>query len=808
MKKICNLIKKHTDILLIVLAGIFILAGVLSYVLGSRNPISYSFTEEEIAAVNPENTGSVVTIGGYIDASYNTGEWDVVQNLALTPGYYEYTVDYICDGAAESAFKIDSYEETYEAVGTKTAAYVSCADGEHSSSSGVWINMKLNDAALRVSYVGTGTIKITGFCISETDRLPRQHLTVLILIAVILLLMAYPVKIIVSFFSEKSSLFKSSAEECSVVNRRIFIVAGLILLCFMSSFLSFYAWTIKGHDLGFHLARIQGVAEGLMEGQFPVRINTVFLNGYGYADTVMYGNLLLYVPALLFIGGISITTAYNIFVVLINILTVSVSYYSFKNMFRNEKIGLFATALYALAPYRIVNIYLRAAVGEYSAMIFLPLIIYGMYRIYSEDPADRKNRFNYIPLVIGLSGVIESHILSTEMVGGVIILSCLILIKKTLKPKRLLKLIKTVGMTLLVNLWFIVPFVDYYINMDTQVKMYGSSGMLQTKGLYFIQLFELFPHYNWDTYDAGAGVVGDAPMTLGFGMGICLVLFVLALILRKSNQAEAVSDGNNQVNYLKGIKAAGIVSFILAIFTIFLTTEIFPWDRIHNMLPFGKAVLKSIQFPWRFLSLASALVCVVGAVSVLLIKNKFSVKAATVCAAVLVALNGLTVAYFMQEAMENQSIIWKVTELSDFGEDTVWLVSGGEYTPVTFDRYTTARDTSPETTENCEIVSFSKNGTHIEMNVVNSNSESALVSLPLVNYKGYTASDDTGAISGDSLTGDDKDRVAVVIPAGYSGTIKVWFAGFRYWRVAEIVSVLAIGGFIFLYLHHRKKCKI
>ncbi|MDR0838346.1 MAG: hypothetical protein LBN99_01740, partial [Oscillospiraceae bacterium] len=56
---------------------------------------------------------------------------------------------------------------------------------------------------------------------------------------------------------------------------------------------------VNGHDLVFHLTRIEGVYEGLLSGQFPVRLNPTFLNGYGYADAIMYPTLFLYFPAAL-----------------------------------------------------------------------------------------------------------------------------------------------------------------------------------------------------------------------------------------------------------------------------------------------------------------------------------------------------------------------------------------------------------------------------------------------------------------------------------------------------------------------------
>ena len=81
-----------------------------------------------------------------------------------------------------------------------------------------------------------------------------------------------------------------------------------------------------GSDLHYHMSRVAGIAEGLRTGQFPVFLYPDFLNGYGYASPIFYGEALLYIPALLVLAGYPLFTAYNIFNVLVNALTVGVCY--------------------------------------------------------------------------------------------------------------------------------------------------------------------------------------------------------------------------------------------------------------------------------------------------------------------------------------------------------------------------------------------------------------------------------------------------------------------------------------------------
>ena len=81
------------------------------------------------------------------------------------------------------------------------------------------------------------------------------------------------------------------------------------------------------------------------------------------------------------------------------------------------------------------------------------------------------------------------------------------------------------------------------------------------------------------------------------------------------------------------------------------------------------------------------------------------------------------------------------------------------------------------------------------MNVSENNNQEGQVYVPLLGYPGYRALDKDG--NDFMLTKTLNGILAVLVPAGYRGTIAVYFAGFWYWRAAEIIS-LAFSG-IFLY---------
>ncbi|CDD66084.1 uncharacterized protein BN803_00305 [Firmicutes bacterium CAG:882] len=70
---------------------------------------------------------------------------------------------------------------------------------------------------------------------------------------------------------------------------------------------------------------------------------------------------------------------------------------------KKRRITFIACLIYCMSMYRLINIYVRAAVGEYTAMTFLPFVLYGLYRIY-EKYQEKLEFADVLPLVFGVTG--------------------------------------------------------------------------------------------------------------------------------------------------------------------------------------------------------------------------------------------------------------------------------------------------------------------------------------------------------------------------------------------------------------------
>ena len=150
----------------------------------------------------------------------------------------------------------------------------------------------------------------------------------------------------------------------------IFLLLAICLSCF-----GLLNETIPGgHDLIFHLSRIEAISKGLQFGEFPVRIYPDYFYGYGYANGIMYPDLFLYPAALLCLVGVDVILAYKIMILVYTALTAIFIYRALIKITHHEWASRLGMLLYTVSLYRIVDVWTRAALGEDLVVFF--------YRIY------------------------------------------------------------------------------------------------------------------------------------------------------------------------------------------------------------------------------------------------------------------------------------------------------------------------------------------------------------------------------------------------------------------------------------------
>ncbi|MBR6159038.1 MAG: hypothetical protein IKQ40_01955, partial [Lachnospiraceae bacterium] len=208
------------------------------------------------------------------------------------------------------------------------------------------------------------------------------------------------------------------------------------------------------------MQRIEGVALGLRDRQFPVIIAPNFFNEFGQLE-FMYPNLFLYPFGILRLFGVSMSEAYRSYMLLINTLTAVCTYYAGKSMFPKRITYLSVAALYLFMPHRMdVMLDLGAAAGTGIAVAFLPLLISGFYLLLKADRRCIRS------LVFGMSGILNSHVVTLILVTGFLSFLFLINIKRLVSDRcsRLLLLCRAAVTTVILNLGFLVVFLGCYMS--------------------------------------------------------------------------------------------------------------------------------------------------------------------------------------------------------------------------------------------------------------------------------------------------------------------------------------------------------
>ncbi len=290
---------------------------------------------------------------------------------------------------------------------------------------------------------------------------------------------------------------------------------AVVAIALFASMPLLFSGIYDGHDLFFHLNRIEGIASGLRAGQFPVRIHASTLLGYGYAAPQFYPELFLYIPAVLRNLGVSLAASVRVFELMINLATAAVCYFSARGVFHERRIALGATALYTLCSYRISNLYVRATLGESLAMIFFPLLLFAMVEVLTRD--ERR----WPLLALAMTGIFMSHLLSTLFAAALCALAALLCAKRLIRePRRILACAKAALLFVLCSAWFLVPFLDFArAGINTSVAVMAGEHVLRP-GAFFVGFPGQNPDLPYEATDFAytVGVVPGLALMLGCGL--------------------------------------------------------------------------------------------------------------------------------------------------------------------------------------------------------------------------------------------------------------------------------------------------
>ena len=696
------------------------------------------------------------------------GDTAVYGGIRLKPGVYRIELEYDTDTDLAALCHVADGTVFYGGLRS---------NGEHLYSGlpmtgfDIWLYEEAKDLQILVSYGGKGSLVTGSLRIVETNQLWTMMLVLVLtagLAVCIFMIFCYYDKVYPVPMGKKHAFFWVTV---------IALAASLPSLC---------GYNIAGADLTYHLQRIEGVKDALVQGQFPVRMEPKWLYGHGYANGIFYCNTFLYFPALLRLLGFPVSASYNAYCIMLNFAAAWISYVCFGRIFKKHNIGILCSALYTLSVFRIYKLIITSATGEGTAVTFIPLVLYGLYRVFGEDPQQKRYKTSWVPLTLGIAGLIQSHMLTCEITAVVIAVFCIIFIRKIFEGRVFLALFRAALCSLLLSLWFIVPFLDYYLTQDVHIR-HVSARTIQDRGLYLAHLAFHFWSRGVNTPTGDNGMQYSHPVGIGLILVAVLAVF---LILWFSGAFRKVEFRG--LFFVKAAAGGGTALLIMSM-------HIFPWDRIQDLHPVLASLVSSLQFPNRFLGWGTACLVLVFGFCMWYFQvrgGKYGYLAVAAAGVICVTTSGMYLLDYVNSG-EDYFVLYN-EESMGFGyiSGAEYLIEGTEEGKLTY--------ASPQTGEGVELSAYEKKGLRVRMQCVNRAVGDSYVDLPLLLYKGYRAvCGDTGQAL-QVCTGEN-NLVRVLLPAGFEGNVEVGFSSPLYWRISELLTALTVLGLLLMWCVVRRR---
>lgn len=346
-----------------------------------------------------------------------------------------------------------------------------------------------------------------------------------------------------------------------------------------------------------HICRLIGTYDTLKEGQvFPV-IMSDFCNEFGYSWNIFYSPLTAYFPLIFRLITSSFVTCLKL-AMFFSIFLSGVFMYQFTyKVFRSYKVAVISAILYMSSPYHLTDLYNRIAIAELASFIFIPIVFNGLYDLFY-----RKNVKPY-GIIFGAIGLILTHNVIT-VYTAIFSLIYLIIHYKKINIAILKKIAICILLILLCTSFYWIPLLEHSQATTYEVfvpeRMYKDNTLIGSK----LSVLELL-------FTEKFGMI--------FHIGLLITIgIILTFLYRKKIQ--------------KRYKQWLTIFFIFGMFSIIMTSKIFPYEHMPNFL-------KMIQFAWRMMEFASFFLSVVAAYGISMFLNKNNKKEIYVVISILIYLS-------------------------------------------------------------------------------------------------------------------------------------------------------------------------
>lgn len=379
--------------------------------------------------------------------------------------------------------------------------------------------------------------------------------------------------------------------------KKILTTFFLFLIFLASSYSLLHRGFFHVHDFT-HAARIAEMARALVDGQLPVRWSENFGFGFGMPLFNFYAPLPYFVGAIFLQMGFSVVTSLKLLYFLSNFLTMWGAYFLGKRLFGRGG-ALILSAAYTLAPYRAVNLFVRGALSEAWAMAFLPFVLWGIISFIQT-----KQRKYLLVLLLSLAAIVLSHNLTALMFIPLSAFFVFVYLLKEKQIKLLWQFILTYVLSFALTAFYVLPaLLEKDLTMIDQIF----SGYFHYSN-HFLYIRQFFQN-NWQYGGSAWGPDDGISFFLGQGqiLGLLGLFYLTGKLIWQKTKTFAQSKA---FFFLTFFALATLLSLFLS-----LQRSVLLWDKLE--------FLQYIQFPWRFLAVATFFIALLLGASSYLIRNNY-----------------------------------------------------------------------------------------------------------------------------------------------------------------------------------------
>lgn len=558
----------------------------------------------------------------------------------------------------------------------------------------------------------------------------------------------------------------------------LFLAAALLIACAAAWPLMSQVGLINtrgGGDSPFLLQRVYDLTTALADGHFPVRWMPTANYGYGYPFFNFYAPLAFYVAAAYHFLGFGLIRAIQLSQLTAFLLAAGGMFTLGRRWFNDDWAGLLASAAYTLAPFHLVNVYVRGdSIAEFWAMAFYPLTLLAVEHIVQKSHTNipwPKLLLSAWPLALSYAGLVVSHNISALIFSPFLLLYTLFTLvqNRQIQWARFMAYAAAAVLALLLSAWFWLPALSEQSN--TQLGAVTEGYFHYSQHFRTTNLLQTSFFFDFGTTQLQAFRMGLL-QTVGLFCG------VLALGWGKFSGRVPLSTS-----------LLIILGMGLALATLMMT----PWSGgLWQHLP----LLSFTQFPWRFLSVqalwAAGLTAGVG----LFRPGKLGwLFPAGLLFLLLLSSLGQLRPHFL--TLTNPDVTperlaqyeWFTGNIGTTISaeylppaarprpvSSAWLTTGQRWQPTVLMGQATAVLTSQKTTQ--QVWQF------------DIKSETSTVILPLLHWNGWQASTSTGQAI-ELQPAPDSGLVQLTLPQGSHNLTLQLIRPFSRW-LAELISLLAL----------------